>query len=190
MLFPHCQPYIGADIQAGPQVDRVLTADGLTREKSGEYQVVLSSQVLEHVQDADAYLRECHRLLRPGGRLLLSTHGMFHEHGCPNDFYRWTSRGLETLIGNHGFEIVESVKLTVEFRGAIQLLHYFIDQLARPRNPVRRIGWAIFRRVYRKVGMPVLNRIGRGCGGSGVVPATHPARIYVGIGVEARKPAE
>ena len=39
------------------------------------------------------YLAECHRLLRRGGRLILSTHGTFEEHGMPYVFRRWTVEG-------------------------------------------------------------------------------------------------
>ncbi len=40
---------------------------------SGVFDLVLSHSVIEHVLDAGAYLRECHRVLRPGGVLYLST---------------------------------------------------------------------------------------------------------------------
>jgi len=40
---------------------------------SAVFDLVLSHSVIEHVLDARAYLRECHRVLRPGGVLYLST---------------------------------------------------------------------------------------------------------------------
>ena len=39
----------------------------------GSFDVVFSHSVIEHVASAEAYLRECHRVLRPGGVLYLST---------------------------------------------------------------------------------------------------------------------
>lgn len=41
--------------------------------RDGAFDVVLSHSVIEHVSEAEAYLRECHRVLRPGGFLYLST---------------------------------------------------------------------------------------------------------------------
>src|SRR5437764_10775767 len=39
----------------------------------GEFDLVLCSQVIEHVLDADAAVAELHRVLRPGGILVIST---------------------------------------------------------------------------------------------------------------------
>jgi SAM-dependent methyltransferase len=41
--------------------------------RDGTFDLVFSHSVIEHVQAADGYLREIHRVLRPGGVLYLST---------------------------------------------------------------------------------------------------------------------
>lgn len=41
--------------------------------QDGAFDLVLSHSVIEHVLDARAYLAECHRVLKPGGILYLST---------------------------------------------------------------------------------------------------------------------
>ncbi len=56
--------------------------------------LVVSFQVLEHVWDVEWYLSECRRLLKPGGRLILSTHGVWLYHPHPTDYHRWTRDGL------------------------------------------------------------------------------------------------
>ena len=40
---------------------------------AGSFDLVFSHSVIEHVSSAEGYLRECHRVLRPGGVLYLST---------------------------------------------------------------------------------------------------------------------
>src|SRR4029453_15018209 len=40
---------------------------------AGSFDLVFSHSVIEHVTSAEAYLKECHRVLRPGGVLYLST---------------------------------------------------------------------------------------------------------------------
>ena len=51
-----------------------VQADGMALPfAGGEFDLVLSHAVIEHVADAPLYLRECRRVLRPGGRIFLST---------------------------------------------------------------------------------------------------------------------
>lgn len=69
---------------------------------------VVSFQVLEHVWDLEWYLGEARRLLRPGGWLMLSTHGTWPYHPHPTDFRRWTEMGLRGELEKFGF-VVETV---------------------------------------------------------------------------------
>src|SRR5207253_538505 len=68
---------------------------------------IVSFQVLEHVWDLDWYLGECVRLLKPGGWLLLSTHGTWLYHPHPTDFRRWTRDGLTDELQSRGLAVQE-----------------------------------------------------------------------------------
>jgi SAM-dependent methyltransferase len=185
--FKHCTEYVAADVTPGPNIDRLLEPDGSTSEPADAYDFVLSTQVLEHVKDAEGYLAECYRILRPGGRLLLTTHGMVEEHGCPYDFHRWTCRGLENLAIAQGFTIQESYKFTTEIRGIVQLLHQFAGHLRCPNQLLVRYLLAAVRRCYYWFCVPVLNWIGARLPHQGVIPGEDPATLYVGIGILAVK---
>ena len=55
--------------------ERLLLADvsaDLPESELGRYELVLAGEVLEHVGDADAFLRGCAALLAPGGRLCVT----------------------------------------------------------------------------------------------------------------------
>ncbi len=67
---------------------------------------VVSFQVLEHVWDLDWYLGEVKRLLKPGGRVLLSTHGTWLYHPHPTDYRRWTRDGLIKELEVRGLKVV------------------------------------------------------------------------------------
>jgi SAM-dependent methyltransferase len=62
------------------------------------FDVVVCLQVLEHVPDPPAAIRELRRVVKPGGRVLLSTHGVYPFHPNPDDLWRWTHTGLERLL--------------------------------------------------------------------------------------------
>jgi SAM-dependent methyltransferase len=67
------------------------------------YDAVLCTQVLEHVPNPDAVIRELHRILRPGGRLWLTVPLAWELHEMPFDFYRYTPHGLAKILGDAGF---------------------------------------------------------------------------------------
>jgi SAM-dependent methyltransferase len=102
----HAGEYLGVDAFPGPYVDRVAPADRLDFLEDGSVDAILCTQVLEHVPDPLALLREARRVLRPDGVLFLTTHGVFVYHGHPTDFWRWTHQGLEVLVRQAGFSRV------------------------------------------------------------------------------------
>lgn len=101
--------YIGCDIDGEPDV-RIVPGQAVPL-SDGSFDGVVSNQVLEHVWDLDWYLGECRRLLKPGGWLLLSTHGNWLYHPHPTDYRRWTRDGLVRELQERGFtsEHVEGV---------------------------------------------------------------------------------
>ena len=132
VLFKDCvAQYTGADLPMNAQADVHLDERGALPLADGSADVVLSTQVLEHVLKPEFYLAEVNRVLKPGGMLLLSTHGywMFHPH--PTDFWRWTSQGLRHIVTEQGFVIED-------FEGLMGLaptgLHLFQDGLTRSQR--------------------------------------------------------
>lgn len=95
--------YLGCDLDPAAPV-RIIPGQPLALE-DGCARLVVSFQVLEHVRDISWYLEECRRLLRPDGRLLLSTHGTWLYHPHPTDFRRWTREGLAADIEAGGFAV-------------------------------------------------------------------------------------
>jgi SAM-dependent methyltransferase len=105
-FFPAAAEYLAADLPGNPDATVEIGADGTVPVEDSSIDAIVSTQVLEHVADPDLYLSECFRVLRPGGRMLLSTHGIMVYHPDPVDYWRWTCAGLERSVRRPGFEIV------------------------------------------------------------------------------------
>ena len=112
--------YHRADLN-GPDLDFNYAPDARLPIEVGGYDLVLSTQVLEHVEDPMIYLSECYRVLNPAGHLLLTTHGLFEDHGCPYDYWRWTVYGLTKMVERAGLQVTEVRKVTTGPRAALFL---------------------------------------------------------------------
>jgi SAM-dependent methyltransferase len=104
------------------------------------YDVVLLSQVLEHLPEPLAVLRELGRVLKPGAALWLSAPLFYEEHEAPYDFYRYTQFGFRYLLAEAGFT-VEQLGWLEGYGGT---LSYQLDRAVQwlPRRPGRYGGGA------------------------------------------------
>ena len=126
--------YRRADAIEIEDLDYKVAEDQSIAEKSGVFDLILSTQVLEHVKEPQLYLAEAFRLLRTGGRIVLTTHGIYEEHGRPYDFRRWTADGLRGEIEGAGFGVLELNRLTTNGRA----MAFLLEQHSRMLSPSRR----------------------------------------------------
>lgn len=73
---------------------------------SDAYDTVLLSDVLEHLPDPRAVMREAHRIMAPDGALILTVPFMYPLHETPYDYYRYTEFGLRELAETAGLSVV------------------------------------------------------------------------------------
>jgi SAM-dependent methyltransferase len=95
--------------------------------EEGRYDLVLLTQVLEHIPEPQVVLAEAHRVLTPGGELWLSAPLFYEEHETPHDFYRYTQYGLQHLLQSAGF----TVKRIAWLEGYYGTLAYQLATAAR-----------------------------------------------------------
>ena len=106
LISPMVNFYLGVDLKINPIADHHIDFNSKTTLPDEHADIILSNQVLEHVDSPESYLQEAHRLLKKDGFILLSTHGYWFYHPTPFDYWRWTSAGLRKTIEKEGFEIV------------------------------------------------------------------------------------
>jgi SAM-dependent methyltransferase len=116
VLEAHSLSSVGLDVQRGPGIDVVASADHLPF-GSGTYDVVLATEVIEHTSDVRVSAGEICRVLRPGGIALLSWPFMHPLHELPRDYSRPTEFQVERAFWDAGGRIERLVR-----RGSIGAL--------------------------------------------------------------------
>jgi len=84
--------------------------------KADTFDAVINIEVLEHVREPVKVLEEMFRVLRPGGRLFLTTPQGWEEHRVPHDYFRFTRFGLRYLFEKAGYRVVAIEPLGGYFR--------------------------------------------------------------------------
>ena len=102
--------YTGVDIQMGRGVDLVCDAcEVLNRFGAETFDVLISTELLEHVRDWRKVISNFKQILKPNGVLLLTTRSRgFPFHDYPFDFWRYEISDLQSLFSDFIIEAIES----------------------------------------------------------------------------------
>lgn len=140
-LFRNSKSYIGLDIEVSGHSHQDSKVDVFYDGKKIPFQKetfdgIVCFEVVEHVFNIDDVLSEMHRVLKPGGKLLLSAPFAWDEHEVPYDFARYTSFGLHHLLEKHQFEVIESTKTTSYLQTIGQMWIAYLSQHVSPKNRI------------------------------------------------------
>jgi len=120
---------------------------------------VFSSEVFEHIFNLEEILKEVHRVMKPGAKILATCPFVICEHESPNDFARYTSFALKNIMERNGFRVLHYEKVGNHITAIMQLrimyLHMHVLPIFRKIPFVRsalRLGtnitlncWALFK---------------------------------------------
>src|ERR1035437_5812332 len=134
--------YIGLDIDSDASRQRgvadQLYDGGVFPFSDGAFDPALCNQVLEHVFNPDVFLGEIARVLKPGGRLLLTVPFVWDEHEQPYDFARYSSFGLRAILEKQGLKILIHKKLGADPSVLFHLANAYLFKISMglPRSVI------------------------------------------------------
>ena len=105
--FERCR-YVGVDLAVGDaswdygKLDAIGDLTALPF-PDGCFEACINIVTLEHVREPGCALREIHRTLASGGRLLLIVPHEWEVHQSPHDYFRYTRHGVAYLLEKAGF---------------------------------------------------------------------------------------
>lgn len=111
-LFRGAGKYISIDCREDSGADIVADVAFLPI-KAKIVDVLLCIEVLEHIYPTKDALKEMHRVLKPGGHLIITVPFIIGRHDYA-DYFRFTEAALNRMLKENGFSIVK-----VKRRGGI-----------------------------------------------------------------------
>jgi ubiquinone/menaquinone biosynthesis C-methylase UbiE len=157
MFASYINEHVGVDHADSPHtrafVDVTATAYDIPLE-DGSFDTALMSELLEHLETPGLALQEAHRLLRPGGWVILTSPFIWVLHEAPRDFYRYSPFGLRWLLEQAGFENIEVTPIAGQWTTLSLLASYALRQSLGDRTRyvarmVQNIGMRLERRQFR-----------------------------------------
>lgn len=106
----HPAEYVGVDIEAAPEVDVICDIEKLAEKFDAEsFDLVVTTEVLEHVRDWRIAMSNLKRMCRPGGVVIVTTRSYgFAYHGYPFDYWRYEVSDMRSLFGDCTVEALET----------------------------------------------------------------------------------
>lgn len=105
--FSLATDYIGLDISTDRSQPNIVGLGNTLPFEDGSFDTVVAFQVLEHVPDPFAVVREVTRVLKPNGCLIATAPQAWRIHEPPHDYFRYTRYGLASLFQESGLEVVD-----------------------------------------------------------------------------------
>lgn len=144
--------WIFADINEEHNPDIVIDVAHMDQIESNSIEVVNAIELFEHVQEVELGLKECYRVLKKDGVLILSSPLVFPIHADPYDYQRWTYIKWQLELEKVGFSVKKIIVTGKFYTNLADMLKFKL----RPKNRL-----TLFRKILIRCLNPILDLLVR-----------------------------
>jgi SAM-dependent methyltransferase len=141
--------YLNTDPSTNP--DYLCSAEAIPVADAA-FDLVLMTEVLEHLEHPERVLTEAVRVLKPGGRLIATMPFLFPIHADPYDFQRWTPQKLTLAFEHAGLQVEQLEPMGSVFAVLHDLLYVSLRAASKQRDARKN-------RLINRFVMPAFARI-------------------------------
>jgi SAM-dependent methyltransferase len=110
------ESYVGIDLVSGGGVDKILNVGNIVAKFGPEsFDIVVSTEMLEHVNDWRGAISNMKNVLKPGGTLVVTTRSKgCPKHGYPGDYWRFEVDDFREIFSDMEIDRLESDPTNIE----------------------------------------------------------------------------
>lgn len=159
-LFNHVLSYTGVDLENEGHSHKNESIDFFYDGKSlpfdnDSYDSIFCSEVFEHVFNLNEILPELNRVLKQGGKILITCPFAWPEHEKPYDYARYTIYALHSELKKNNFSILITDKNGNFFAAIFQLQVAYLNDVLLPKLTI-----PLLVKIAKKTLVPFANIIG------------------------------
>lgn len=140
-LFTNVSEYVGVDYDSpghphtNEQIDVFYDGKHLPF-PDHHFDSIFTTEVFEHIFNLPEILAELNRVLKPGGKMLVTCPFVICEHEVPNDYARYTSFAMKHMLQQHDFNALHLGKSgnSIEAIFQLRVTYWHTHILSRLKN--------------------------------------------------------
>ena len=141
--------YLNVDNTTNP--DFCCNADSIPV-KDCSFDIVLMCEIIEHLEKPIDAIIEARRVLKDGGKLILSIPFLYAIHGDPDDYQRWTPSKIKMEMDKNGFENINIFQMGGLFAVIYDLIHISLNQESKNFGSLKN-------KIMRRTILPIILKI-------------------------------
>lgn len=162
-ILKKAEKYVGVDWNGtlhNLKADVVADLNKKLPIETGSADTVTSFQVLEHLCEPQIFLNESYRILKEGGKIIITVPFQWWVHEVPFDYFRYTPYGLKYIFNKAGFGDVEIRPTSGFFTMWVLKINYFSARLLPSSKRLRWLrallvpGW-----FFAQLMAPILDKL-------------------------------